>query len=153
MALRKAKVEDIKKIHSLINSYAQDGVMLSRSLSELYENVRDFFVYVEKGGIAGCCSLHVCWEDLAEVKCLAVSKPSLKQGIGRKLVNAAVSEAGRLGLKKVFALTYEPEFFIKCGFRKVNKDKLPHKIWNECINCPKFPDCEEEALILTVEKG
>lgn len=149
--IRKAKLEDVKEIHSLINFYAQKDQMMPRSLNELYENIRDFWVYEEDGKIFGCCALHVVgWENLAEVKSLAVELSHIKKGIGRHFIEASLREAMELGVKKVFALSYCPDFFKKIGFAEVDKATLPHKIWAECCNCPKFPDCEEIALIREV---
>ncbi len=150
--IRKALLSDVPDIHNLINHYATQDLMLSRSLSELYENIRDIFVYEEKRRIRGCCALHICWEDLAEVKCLAVVESYKGKGIGKKLVDAALNEAVSLEVKRLFTLTYIPEFFKKFGFKKIDKKKLPHKIWNECIKCSKFPGCDETALMLELDK-
>ena len=122
--------------------------MLPRSINELYENIRDFWVYVEDGKIFGCAALHVSWEDLAEVKSLAVEESKQSKGIGRRLLSTCLEEAKNLKIKKVFALTFKPEFFKKYGFKKIDKSKLPHKIWSECIKCSKFPDCDEVALMI-----
>lgn len=120
--------------------------MLPRPLGELYESNRDFFVAVDDDGdVIACGALHVVWEDLAEIKCLAVAKPHQKEGIGKALVGALIAEADKLGIPKVFCLTYQGEFFKRLGFRGVPKDTLPHKVWGECIRCPHFPDCDEEA--------
>jgi len=148
--IRKAKISDIKELHKLINFYAERGEMLPRSLNELYENIRDFLVFEEKGEILGCCALHVSWEDLGEIKSLAVKPEYTGKGIGRRLVEGCLEETDELGIKKVFALTFKPEYFQKRGFRKIEKDKLPHKIWSECINCAKFPNCEEIAMLKEV---
>lgn len=121
--------------------------MLPRSLNELYENLRDFWVAEEKNKIIGCCALHISWDNLAEIKSLAVVKKKQGQGIGRELVNTCVHEAKELGAKKIFVLTYQPDFFKKFWFRKIRHTNLPHKIWAECINCPKFPDCQEVAMV------
>jgi len=150
--IRKAKISDIKELHKLINFYAERGEMLPRSLNELYENIRDFLVFEEKGEILGCCALHVSWEDLGEIKSLAVKPAHTGKGIGRKLVEECLEETNKLGIKKVFALTFRPEYFEKRGFRKIEKDELPHKIWSECINCAKFPNCEEVAMLKEMEK-
>lgn len=148
--IRKAKISDIKQIQHLINCFAKENLMLARSLNELYENLRDFFVFEDKNIVAGCCALHISWEDLAEIKSLAVDKRYRKKGAGRSLVSSCIQEARELGAKKVFALTYVPDFFKKIGFKKISHEKLPHKIWAECINCPKFPDCQETALIMNL---
>lgn len=147
MKVRKALVSDIKSIHKLINEFAKKGEMLPRSLNELYENIRDFFIAEENNEIKGVCALHILWEDLAEVRSLAVKKDSQKKGIGSLLVKKCLNEAKKLGIKKVFVLTYIPEFFKKIGFKELDKSKLPQKIWGDCIRCPKFPECDEVALI------
>ena len=146
--IRKATLEDAKKIQELVNYYAGQDDMLPRAISEVYENIRDFFVYAEKGKIYGCATLHICWENLAEIKSLAVSKSRWARGIGTKLVEACIKEAKRLKIRKIFVLTYKPDFFKQLGFRRVPRSKLPHKVWSECINCPKFPKCDEVPLIM-----
>jgi amino-acid N-acetyltransferase len=150
MKIRKATINDIKGIQGLINCYAKKDQMLPRSLNELYENIRDFFVCEKKGKIIGCVALHVTWEDLAEIRSLAVAESSQKQHIGTKLVDSAFEDAKKLNVKRVFALTYVPSFFEKFGFRKIEHAKLPHKIWSECIKCIKFPDCAETAMVKDV---
>ena len=145
--VRKAKIQDIKQIQELINYFAKADVMLPRSLNELYENIRDFWVFEDERKIIGCCALHVCWDDLAEIKSLAVQKSKQKLGIGKRLVEACLDESKEIGAKKIFVLTYKPEFFKKFGFKKTTTASLPHKIWAECINCPKFPDCQETAMV------
>lgn len=147
MSLRKAHASDIKKIHALVNEFARSEQMLPRSLNDLYENIRDIYVYGEKGEITGVCALHVLWADLAEIRSLAVKKDSRGQGIGKALVKKCISEARRLGVTRVFALTYNPPFFIKMGFREIDKSNLPQKIWGDCLRCPKFPECDEYAVI------
>lgn len=148
--IRKARISDIRELHKLINFYAEEGKMLPRSLNELYENLRDYAVFEENGEILGCCALHVSWEDLAEVKSLAVKPEHTGKGIGRKLIEGCLAETKELGIRKVFALTFNPEYFEKRGFRKIEKEQLPHKIWSECINCAKFPNCEEIAMLKEV---
>jgi len=151
MKIRKATTLDVKVLQGLINSYANEGKMLSRSLSELFENVRDFSVAEKEGEIIGCCALHSVWEDLAEVKSLAVVRNQRGQGIGRRLLKAALEDTGSLGIKRIFVLTYEPDFFKRQGFKVIDKSELPHKVWSECIKCVHFPDCNEVPLILEVE--
>lgn len=146
--IRKARVPDVPDIHRLINSFAQKDAMLPRALNAIYENVRDFFVMEEDGRIVGCCALHVTWGDLAEVKSLAVAQDAQGSGLGRLLVESCLAEARDMGIPRVFALTYVSGFFAKLGFSAIDKSALPHKIWSECINCPKFPDCGEEAVAL-----
>jgi len=145
--IRKATVGDVKKIQGLINFYAEKDQMLPRSLNELYENIRDFFVFEKDGGMLGCVALHVTWEDLAEIKSFAVLESKQKQKIGTGLIEAAFEDAKKLKVKRIFALTYVPAFFKKFGFKKVEHKKLPHKIWSECIRCVKFPNCQEIALV------
>lgn len=144
--VRRARIPDAKAIHKLLIGYAKDGMMLSRSLAEIYETIRDFYIYEEGGEVVGTVCLNICWEDLAEVRSLAVSEASAGQGHGRELVMACLDEARELGLKRVFALTYKPGFFEKLGFHLIEKSELPHKIWSDCIKCAKFPECDEIAL-------
>ena len=146
--LRKAQIDDVKEIQKLLLVYASRGEMLSRSLSELYESLRDFYIYEEQGMILGTTALHIVWEDLAEVRSVAVAENAGRAGIGSRLVQACISEARQLGLKRIFCLTYKPDFFAKHGFRLVDKSELPHKVWGDCIKCVKFPDCDENAMIL-----
>lgn len=145
--IRKARIEDIKEIQGLINAFAKKDLMLPRSLNELYENIRDFWVVEENKKISGCAALHISWDDLAEIKSLAVAKNKQKKGLGKELVLACIDEAKELGAKRIFVLTYNPKFFQACGFKKFNHSELPHKIWAECINCCKFPNCQEVALL------
>jgi amino-acid N-acetyltransferase len=145
--LRKARISDVKKIQALINHFAKQDIMLARSLNELYENLRDFWVIEQNKKIAACCALHVSWEDLAEIKCLAVEKKLQGKGFGKQLVATCLEEARQLGSKKVFVLTYKPDFFKQFGFRKVKHAELPHKVWAECIKCSKFPNCQEISLL------
>jgi amino-acid N-acetyltransferase len=147
---RKAKVSDIKKIHRSLNAFAKKGLTLPRPLNELYEHVRDFYICEDSTGILGFCALHLLWEDLGEIRSLIVTEESRKQGIGKILVSKCIGEAKRLGLKRVFALTYTPDFFKKIGFGDIDKSKLPHKIWGDCMRCPKFPECDEFAVIKNV---
>jgi len=150
--LRRAKISDAREIYSLINWWAERGAVLERSLNYIYENMRDYWVYEKKGKIVGVCALHVVgWENLGEIKSLAVDEKYQQRGIGNGLVRACVGEASALGMKKIFVLTFVPSFFKKFGFKKINKNKLPHKIWSDCINCAYFPNCKEEALILLLK--
>jgi len=150
MPIRKADVSDVKKIQKLVNYYAKRERMLPRSLNELYENIRDFYVYAEGNNIYGCCALHIDWEDLAEIKSLAVASTKGHKGIGKKLLTQCLKDAKVLKVNKVFALTYIPEFFEKFGFTIVDKAELPHKIWSECIKCMYFPGCKEIAMMKEV---
>jgi amino-acid N-acetyltransferase len=149
--IEKARIADVPQMHELINYFAERHEMLARPLSEMYENIRDYFVVHEGGQLLGCVALHTMWSDLAEIKSLAVAEVGQRSGVGRELVAACLKEAKELGLKTVFCLTYKPEFFEKYGFVRVDKMTLPHKVWTECFRCPKFPDCDEVALIYRVE--
>lgn len=144
--IRKARIPDAKIIHKLLLQYAQQGLMLSRSLADIYEMLRDFFILEQDGEVAGVVALNICWEDLAEVRSLAVDPRHVRKGAGRQLVQACLDEAAELGLKRVFALTYQPGFFEKMGFDYIEKAELPQKIWSDCLKCPKFPDCDEIAM-------
>ena len=150
--IRKAQIKDVKDIQKLLTSYANRGDMLSRSLSELYEALRDFYVCEEEGKLMGTAALHIVWEDLAEVRSVAVVEDVARKGIGSQLVQACVAEARAVGLKRIFCLTYKPDFFVKHGFRLVDKSELPHKVWGDCIKCVKFPDCDENAMILDLSQ-
>jgi len=146
--IRKARMRDVKAIQKLVAEYAKKGDMLPRSLSEIYENLRDYFVFTEDGGdIVGSAAIHIMWEDLAEVRSVAVREDRMGRGVGTRLVEACISEAIILGIPRVFALTYRPEFFEKLGFARVDKSELPQKIWTDCLKCSKFPDCDEIALL------
>jgi len=148
--IRKAKIKDIKHMQKLINSFAKQDIMLPRSLNELYENLRDFWVAEESGKVIACCALHISWDDLAEIKSLAVAKNRQGKGIGKELVLSCLAEAKNLGAKRIFVLTYKQFFFKQFGFKKVKNSDLPHKVWAECINCCKFPNCQEVALLKTL---
>ena len=146
--IRKARIADVKTIQAMIREYARKGDMLPRSLSSIYENLRDYFVYEnENGELIGSAAIHIMWEDLAEVRSLAVREGEMGKGIGTKLVEACISEAIVLGISRVFALTYRPNFFKRLGFREIDKSELPQKIWTDCLKCAKFPDCDEVALL------
>jgi amino-acid N-acetyltransferase len=148
--IRKALMKDVKSIHGLLSYYADQGLLLPRSLSELYDHLRDHFV-VEEGtpkSIIGVSALGICWEDLAEIRSLAIAKDEQGNGLGSQLVETCLEEARSLGLKKVFTLSYVPGFFSKLGFKEVEKSVLPHKIWGDCLKCPKFPDCDETAMMI-----
>lgn len=146
--LRKAQINDVKEIQKLLMHYANRGDMLSRSLSELYEALRDFYIIEEEGQIVGVSALHIVWEDLAEIRSVAVAEETGRKGVGTEVVNACIAEAKELGLKRLFCLTYKPDFFARFGFRIVDKSQLPHKVWGDCIKCVKFPDCDEIAMIM-----
>jgi amino-acid N-acetyltransferase len=146
--IRQATARDVDQIKSLIERHAEEGKMLLRTVPEICASIRDFLVYEDGDRVLGCTALHVFTRDLAEIRSLAVDREARGSGAGRHLVEAALDEAGKLGLERVFALTFIPEFFVKCGFdRLADKSILPHKVWTECIRCPFFPDCPEEAVM------
>jgi amino-acid N-acetyltransferase len=149
--IEKARISDATQMHELINYFADKGEMLPRPLSEIYENIRDYFVVRQGERIIACAALHVMWSDLAEIKSVAVAEGSQRQGIGDQLVEACLKEAKRLGMPTVFCLTYKPAFFERLGFSQLDKMELPHKVWGECYRCPKFPNCDEVALICHLE--
>jgi len=148
--IRKAVLSDVKTIQVLVNQYAETGQMLPRALNELYEQLRDFHVFEERGELLGACALHVSWDGLAEIRSLAVRKDRIGRGIGSALVQRCLSEASSLQVARVFVLTYQSEFFRKLGFTDVDKKELPHKIWTDCLNCVKFPNCDESSLIINI---
>jgi amino-acid N-acetyltransferase len=146
--VEKAKMADVPQMHKLINKFAAQGEMLPRALSEIYENIRDYFVVRSGDKVVACVALHVSWSDLAEIKSLAVVRRKQKKGIGAKLVEICINEARQLGISTVFCLTYNPRFFEKCGFVSIDRSALPRKVWGECYTCPKFPDCDEVPLVM-----
>jgi len=148
--IRKATVADVKNIQKLVNSHADKGEMLHRSLGDTCDYIRDFWIYEVDGNMLGCCALHVTWLDLAEIRSLAVADEAQGKGAGTELLDACLGDATRLGIERVFALTYIPEFFQKKGFHQIDKGELPHKVWLECVKCVKFPDCDEVAVIRTL---
>jgi amino-acid N-acetyltransferase len=150
MEIRNARIPDAKAIGALINCYAEHDKMLFRSLADIYENLQTFTVVEAEGEVVGCCALEVVWADLAELKSVAVTPTRKGTGIGRMLVNAALEQARRLGVSRVFALTLEPRFFEKMGFRVVEKNDLPMKVWSDCARCPKQEECDEVAVALTL---
>ncbi|OGS46980.1 MAG: GNAT family N-acetyltransferase [Elusimicrobia bacterium RIFOXYD2_FULL_34_15] len=145
--IRKAKIADVKTIQKFINQYAKSGEMLPRSLNQIYEELQNYFVIEKNKNVLGCCELFITWEDLAEIKALAVSPNERRKGYGTILTKKCISEAKKLGIKKVFALTFKPKFFQKIGFKIVQKEVLPHKIWFECVRCHLFPDCNEVPVM------
>jgi amino-acid N-acetyltransferase len=148
--IRKARIADVAIIQKLLAGFAQQGKLLARSLSELYTNLRDMFVARDEsiGQVMGCCSLHIMWEDLAEIRSLAVADEYQGRGVGRSLVQACIDEARELGIKRLFTLTYETGFFERMGFQVADKNIFPQKIWADCLHCPKFPECDEVALVM-----
>ena len=149
MIFRKARFEDAETIYNLIYHYAQSGEMLARSRNTIYETMRDMVVAQnEAGEVVGVGGLHTTWDSMAEVRSMAVAPTAQRQGIGSGIVTKLLQEAEELGVKSIFTLTYKPKFFATLGFVEVKKEDLPHKVWKECIDCPKFPDCDESAMVL-----
>ena len=146
MKIRKAKLADAKAIHKLITEAAANGDVIPRPLPEIYEAIRDFLVAEDNSKIVGCCGLHITWENLAEIRSLVVNLKMQKKGLGKKILSAALDEARKLDVPKVFALTNKPDFFLKNGFERISRRSLPNKIWGDCLKCPKFPKCDEVAL-------
>ncbi len=152
--IRNARMDDIKAIHNLLAHFADQGQLLGRSLSSLYDHLRDFQIYEDRetAEILGVCALHISWENLAEIRSLAVSEQAQGRGIGTALVTSCLGEADIFGITEIFTLTYQPSFFARLGFQFIDKKELPHKIWSDCLNCPKFPDCNEESMIWRKEE-
>lgn len=146
-----ATVQDASGIHKLVNYWAADGQMLPRTLAETYENLRDFFVIREGDRVIACAALHIMWADMAELKSLAVDPDIQSRGHGSALVAACVEEGRRLGMERLFALSYRPGFFERLGWQQADVMNLPRKVWNECYRCPKFPGCDEIALTFDLD--
>jgi len=151
MEVRNARVSDGKTISTLINYYAEHDKMLFRSLAEIYENLQTFSVAEENGVVIGCCALEVIWSDLAEIKSLAIAPEHRSRGVGKRLVTTILEQARQLGVPQIFALTLEPGFFQKLGFTVVAKEALPMKVWSDCARCPKQQECDEIALVKSLE--
>jgi amino-acid N-acetyltransferase len=152
--IRRARVSDIPAIHRLVNEFAREELMLPLSIGEITERIRDFLVADGEGeDLAGCVAIHVTWERLVELRSLAVSRSAQGSGLGRRLVEAGLEEARALGAEEMFTLTYIPDFFLRFGFRVVDRSTLPHKVWQDCTKCTKFPDCGETALVLPLDEA
>ena len=154
MNIRPAKVQDVKQMQKIIEFYADNKEMLHRSLNSIYENIQEYIVAEKESKVIACGALHVNWEDLAEVKALAVSREFVRKGIGREIVKTLEKNAINLGIHSTFALSFKPEFFKNLGYEIISREVLPQKIWSECINCHLFPDCGEVPLIkdLSIKK-
>jgi amino-acid N-acetyltransferase len=151
VVIRKAIIGDVGRIQALVNHYASKETMLGLSLSEIYDQIRDFTVAEgPRRSLIGVCALHVIWDDLAEIRSLAVDPKIRRRGVGRSLVEHCLEEARGLQIPKVFALTYQAEFFRRIGFERVDKGELPHKVWRDCLKCTKFPNCDETAVLKTL---
>ncbi len=149
--VRKARLLDVAAMHRIINYYAAQQLMLPKTHLQLYENLRDYTVVAEgaEGGeILGCGALHLYWENLAEIRAVAVAHGIRQKGIGSSLVENLLGEARQYGLEQVFVFTYVPEFFSRFGFIQVEHRTMPLKVYNECFHCPKFNTCDEVAMVL-----
>ena len=152
MTIRPARVTDAPAICDLVNYYAERGRMLHRSLESVYDALREFHVAAaDDGPIAGCIAVDIFWADLAEVKSLAVRKADRGTGLGGRLVRTAIDDARRMGIRRLFSLTYERAFFERYGFTVIDRDRLPEKVWRECIACPKVDACDEIAMVLHLD--
>ena len=151
--VRKAKIKDAAAIHALIKKYAIEYDLVIRTMGDIYTQVRDYFVMECRGKVAGVIALHIYWDDLGEIRSFIIAEKYRKMGFGGALLGTAIREAQLIGIKKIFALTKIPKFFKKYGFNKIAKKALPNKIWKDCFNCPKFPDCDEDALILNLKNS
>jgi amino-acid N-acetyltransferase len=151
--IRKATIHDVRSIHALLQIYGSQGELLPRPLTRIYDHLRDFTVWVdeETDRVAGCCALQFCWEDLAEIRSLAVHPDRRGCRIGTLLTEWAITEAKIYHIQKVFTLTYRPGFFERFGFHRVDHADLPLKIWGDCLHCVKFPDCDEIAMMKILE--
>lgn len=147
MILRKARISDVDSMAALINFYAEKGKMLYRTVPSLYQKIRDYTVIEKEGAVIGVGGLHILWNDLAEICSLAIDPLYVRNGLGKAIVQRLLRESRKLKIFQVFTLTYQPGFFEKCGFTRIDKENLPQKVWMECVNCPKFPNCDETALI------
>jgi amino-acid N-acetyltransferase len=150
--VEKARIPDVPQMHQLINHFADRGEMLARPLSELYESIRDFFVIRDGERVVACAALHVSWSDLAEIRSVAVAEDCQGKGLGTRLVAACLKEAAELGINTVFCFTYQPAFFKRHKFVDIDKMEMPRKVWTDCFRCPKFPNCDETALIYHAEE-
>jgi amino-acid N-acetyltransferase len=161
VVLRKALMCDVKSLYNLFSEYSKAGEMLPRSMSDIYEHLRDFYIAEIENedeesadapghtpDVIGACALTIVWENLAEIRSLAVKRPYTRKLIGTELIKKCIEEAKFFKITNLFALTYKPQFFQKSGFKIIDKSELPHKIWSDCINCVKFPDCDETAVML-----
>jgi len=147
--IRRARIADVKAIYRIITEQAEAGRILPRAMSELYSQVRSFIVSVDGSSedIIGCGALEICWEDLAEIRSLAVKTSHQGGGIGSLMIRALLEDAQEMGVQRVFVLTYRPSLFERHGFKQMDKGSLPHKIWADCLRCAKFPECDEIALV------
>lgn len=146
--IRKARLADVVAIHRLVNEFAATDLMLPLSVGDVTDRLRDFWVAYQGNRLAGTVGLHVTWAKLVEIRSLAVRKEAQRHGLGKRLLKAALKEAKELGAEQVFTLTYVPDYFKRFGFKHCDRGELPHKVWVDCVKCPKFPDCGETAMLM-----
>lgn len=151
MKYRRATFRDVESIHKIVNYYAEQGLMLARSRNSIYENLRDFILAEENGNVVGVGALHLVWDELAEIRAMAIAPDYAGKGVGMSIVGKLAEDARELGVKTLFTLTYQPGFFGKAGFHEVPKERLSQKVWKDCINCSKFPNCDEIAMIRSLD--
>lgn len=151
MTYRRAHIEDVEAISNLIETYATEELMLKRPKAMLYERLRDFIIVEDEDEIVAVGGLSIIWKDLAEVRSLAVKKEYQGKGLGKSIVLKLIDEARELGVENVFTLTYQADFFAKLGFTITQKETMPQKVWKDCINCHKFPNCDETAMIMKLQ--
>jgi len=150
MEYKKLTFNEVEQVHKLLNDYAAEGLMLSRSRNSIYENIRDYIIAVEDGKVVGVGALHMVWEKLAEIRSLAIKAEYKNKSIGREIVARLEKDGKELGVETFFALTYQPGFFEKCDYEQVPNNILPQKVWKECVHCPKYPYCDEIGMIKKV---
>ena len=151
--VQKARLPDVSEMFRLINHYAERQQMLPKTHLQLYENLRDYSIAVGTSAsnpVVGCGALHIYWENLAEIRALAVAPEMTHRGVGTALVEHLLDEARDLEIEQVFLFTYEPRFFARFGFMQVEHRTMPLKVYNECFHCPKFNKCDELAMVLHI---
>ena len=162
IAIQKAQIRDVEEILELVNGFAASNLMLPRGPQYLYENIRDFVIAVDENVpvysmtdthevinlLVACGSLHVLWEDIAEVRALAIHPDYQHLGLGSRIVEYMEQEARQIGIHRLFTFTMTEEFFQALGFHKIKRKDLPPKVWGECSRCPKYFQCDEVGMVL-----
>jgi amino-acid N-acetyltransferase len=152
--IRKARIHEVPEIRRFLAEFSQDGGILPRTLADLYGQLRDYYVYrQDQGPLLGIAALHICWAGLGEIRSVAVAMAHQRQGIASRLVETCLAEARAIGLSEIFLLTLVPDFFQRFGFRIVSREDLLPIVWADCVNCVKFPDCDEIPMVLNLESG
>lgn len=150
MEYKQLTFSEVEQVHKLLNDYAKEGLMLSRSRNSIYENINDYIIAVKEDEVIGVGALHMVWDRLAEIRSLAIKAEYRKQNIGREIVDCLEAKGIKLGVETFFSLTYQPGFFEKCNYERVPNDILPQKVWKECVHCPKYPYCDEIGMLKKV---